>query len=130
MLEQFYVETQSVGGLINPTRPNPGRRDFKGLHKTFLRYHKEVWKQKFNLIISMQLSEMHGMLSVNWIHCISAHPADHSNMDTFLDESNQELLSKNHPSAIYFFISSQQPELSQVSHVTVVNLTKPNTEFK
>ena len=34
-----------------------------------LGHHKEVWKQKFNLIfISIQLSEMHGMLKVK-IYC-------------------------------------------------------------
>ena len=42
---------------------------YRRREKTFwdlLRHHKEVWKYKFNLIfISVQLSEMHGMLRLN-----------------------------------------------------------------
>ena len=34
--------------------------------KTFLRHHKEVWKQNFKLIfILIQLSEMHGQEGLN-----------------------------------------------------------------
>ena len=71
----------SIMNIINASHPNPGRREkiklnfyfhtslwcpkrfyegLKGLHKTFFRHHKEMWKQKFSLIlISIQFSEMH-----------------------------------------------------------------------
>ena len=72
-----FIETSNLGNL---SRPNPGPREKIKLFfhtslwclkkvlwrplrpsKNLLRYHKEVWKQKFNLIfISVLLSEMYG----------------------------------------------------------------------
>ena len=71
------------GILVNPFRPNSGRREKIKLHCYFhtscgsslkaskafinlLRHHKEVWRYKFNLIfIPIQLSEMQGTGRVN-----------------------------------------------------------------
>ena len=75
ILSRFYNRY-----YINPSRPNPGRREkvklnfdfytslwcLKRFYEGFMRHHKEVWKSKFNLIfISIQLLEMHGTLRVN-----------------------------------------------------------------